>query len=185
MASGNYTGPGAGESQNADVVGQVSQPAYIWTPESNPEISNGNDSDCVHSLQPWELEDALRYLLVINHHPMCAWFELADGYMHVLDIATPNCSHCIQTPRCLQTPKHRRRRTSISSVCSAAPLWRACPRKAHQNGVAMNSSAEFQHDTFIKRIVWSSGSHPGPQWQGCHGNNSFVTRSVFIAIPNI
>ena len=60
MASGNCTGPRAGESQDADVVGQVSQPAYILNLESHPEISNGNVGDCVHSLQPWALEDDLR-----------------------------------------------------------------------------------------------------------------------------
>ena len=60
MPSGDYTGPGAGESRNADVVGQVSQQAYIWTLESNPDKSNGDVSDCVHLLQPWALEDALR-----------------------------------------------------------------------------------------------------------------------------
>ena len=60
MASGNCAGPRAGESRDADVVGEVSHPAYTRTLESNPEISKGNLSDCVCSLNPWTLEYALR-----------------------------------------------------------------------------------------------------------------------------
>ena len=41
---------------------------------------------------------------MVDHHPTCSWFETADDYTHVLDILTPNYSHCIKTSQCLRTP---------------------------------------------------------------------------------
>ena len=115
---------------------------------------------------------------------MCAWCELADGYMHVLTPPLPTAAIASEHHNVfnLQTPvtkdDHLKRVQHSSSMTGM-------PNESSPNAVAMNSSAEFQHETSIRKDSLEFGQPPGHQWQGTHRNNSFVRRSAFISIPNL
>ena len=110
---------------------------------------------------------------------------------HLLERIRANCRRVDESPRNSRHSKHLTRGTTrvtkndhLKRVQHSSSMT-GMPKENSPNADAMNSSAEFQHDTFIRQDSLESGQPPGHQWQERHRNTSFVTRSAFISIPNI